>query len=298
MDELNIDIPLTRQIWYFALDYNRISKPKGSFGEYTVGGNTNNTTSSSNMSSISVHSRNSDYTKDDSRYNSYNPANTHTRMTMTMTSTQPPTLPLPLPTWKNNRPVGDIRKSSNTAVGHEWDSIVDSAAASVSMTGQSKKRHTISTSTENNRYSQSYSINTTTITASPKSSNTSHSGGSGSVSADETTVDVLQELGDLSTLAIHETGVFCNTKTYLDLEGSKSNSYIEFKKDIIERTKIYGYSLQNGVLRTNCVDCLDRTNVAQFALGMKLLGVSLRVLGLNDRHSTGTFVFIIYDVQV
>lgn len=26
-------------------------------------------------------------------------------------------------------------------------------------------------------------------------------------------------------------------------------------------------SLQTGVIRVNCVDCLDRTNTAQFALG-------------------------------
>lgn len=42
---------------------------------------------------------------------------------------------------------------------------------------------------------------------------------------------------------------------------------------------------QRGVLRTNCIDCLDRTNVAQFAMGMKFLTVSLLALGLNDSHS-------------
>lgn len=29
----------------------------------------------------------------------------------------------------------------------------------------------------------------------------------------------------------------------------------------------YGARLQTGVARVNCVDCLDRTNTAQFALG-------------------------------
>ena len=43
-----------------------------------------------------------------------------------------------------------------------------------------------------------------------------------------------------------------------------------------------GYLEQSGVLRTNCIDCLDRTNGGQFALGMKFLNTSLRVLGLND----------------
>ena len=40
-------------------------------------------------------------------------------------------------------------------------------------------------------------------------------------------------------------------------------------------------SLQTGVLRTNCIDCLDRTNVAQFAAGLGALGRQLAALGLS-----------------
>lgn len=40
--------------------------------------------------------------------------------------------------------------------------------------------------------------------------------------------------------------------------------------------------LQKGVLRTNCIDCLDRTNVAQYAYGLAALGQQLHVLNLND----------------
>ena len=29
---------------------------------------------------------------------------------------------------------------------------------------------------------------------------------------------------------------------------------------------------QHGIIRTNCVDCLDRTNTAQFAIGKHALG--------------------------
>jgi hypothetical protein len=39
---------------------------------------------------------------------------------------------------------------------------------------------------------------------------------------------------------------------------------------------------QVGVLRTNCIDCLDRTNVAQFAYGVAALGMQLVALGLGD----------------
>jgi hypothetical protein len=41
-------------------------------------------------------------------------------------------------------------------------------------------------------------------------------------------------------------------------------------------------SLQKGVLRTNCIDCLDRTNVAQFAYGLAALGRQLHVLKLTE----------------
>lgn len=39
---------------------------------------------------------------------------------------------------------------------------------------------------------------------------------------------------------------------------------------------------QSGVLRTNCIDCLDRTNVAQYAYGLASLGRQLHVMGLTD----------------
>ena len=39
---------------------------------------------------------------------------------------------------------------------------------------------------------------------------------------------------------------------------------------------------QCGVLRTNCIDCLDRTNVAQYAYGLEALGRQLQAVGLID----------------
>lgn len=38
--------------------------------------------------------------------------------------------------------------------------------------------------------------------------------------------------------------------------------------------------LQCGILRVNCVDCLDRTNAAQFAIAKRALGHQLYALGL------------------
>ncbi|KAJ9168099.1 hypothetical protein P3X46_019666 [Hevea brasiliensis] len=39
---------------------------------------------------------------------------------------------------------------------------------------------------------------------------------------------------------------------------------------------------QQGVLRTNCIDCLDRTNVAQYAYGLAALGQQLHAIGFTD----------------
>jgi phosphatidylinositol 3,5-bisphosphate 5-phosphatase len=38
--------------------------------------------------------------------------------------------------------------------------------------------------------------------------------------------------------------------------------------------------VQNGVARTNCIDCLDRTNAAQFVIGKRALGQQLHALGV------------------
>nr|XP_043635518.1 phosphoinositide phosphatase SAC2-like isoform X2 [Erigeron canadensis] len=44
---------------------------------------------------------------------------------------------------------------------------------------------------------------------------------------------------------------------------------------------------QTGVLRTNCIDCLDRTNVAQYAYGWAALGHQLHALGYLDVPTIG-----------
>jgi hypothetical protein len=43
--------------------------------------------------------------------------------------------------------------------------------------------------------------------------------------------------------------------------------------------------LQSGVARVNCVDCLDRTNAAQFVIGKAALGHQLHALGLLESPS-------------
>ena len=40
--------------------------------------------------------------------------------------------------------------------------------------------------------------------------------------------------------------------------------------------------VQQGIVRTNCIDCLDRTNAAQFVIGKKAFGHQLYALGVID----------------
>ncbi|KAL8265580.1 hypothetical protein R6Q59_023710 [Mikania micrantha] len=49
-------------------------------------------------------------------------------------------------------------------------------------------------------------------------------------------------------------------------------------KDCVRISSLF----QKGVLRTNCIDCLDRTNVAQYAYGLAALGHQLHALGAID----------------
>ncbi|KAF6139392.1 hypothetical protein GIB67_026234 [Kingdonia uniflora] len=71
-----------------------------------------------------------------------------------------------------------------------------------------------------------------------------------------------------------------------DISRMSSNS--ETLKAFIYRDKESGLNqqstphFQSGVLRTNCIDCLDRTNVAQYAYGLAALGRQLHAIGFTD----------------
>ena len=67
---------------------------------------------------------------------------------------------------------------------------------------------------------------------------------------------------DESCLMIRKTNMFC----------------------FIPRTKsdnTYMLSLQNGVIRSNCIDCLDRTNVYQQIIGTAVMMIQLRMMGVQ-----------------
>lgn len=90
-------------------------------------------------------------------------------------------------------------------------------------------------------------------------------------------LDVLRELEDIVLWTLGETSMFCSCNNYIDQVN------VLQPKDVLMAYQT-GYMVQHGVLRTNCVDCLDRTNVAQFAMGCRFLMVGLIALGLCDPH--------------
>ncbi|KAJ6839358.1 phosphoinositide phosphatase SAC2-like [Iris pallida] len=58
----------------------------------------------------------------------------------------------------------------------------------------------------------------------------------------------------------------------------RSETTVDNDEDFITKPP----KIQKGALRTNCIDCLDRTNVAQYAYGLAALGHQLHALGILD----------------
>ncbi|XP_010552199.1 PREDICTED: phosphoinositide phosphatase SAC2 [Tarenaya hassleriana] len=118
--------------------------------------------------------------------------------------------------------------------------------------------------------------------------------------------NVLAILGKLTSYALNLTGIFyCQLSSDLRAEGLQNPSCLEksdgectTSKDetalnlTTESTKNdsdgkddhrkKATMIQKGVLRTNCIDCLDRTNVAQYAYGLAALGHQLHALGFTE----------------
>jgi phosphatidylinositol 3,5-bisphosphate 5-phosphatase len=73
-------------------------------------------------------------------------------------------------------------------------------------------------------------------------------------------------------------------------DGNVVGTLDQFADDIIPRTGFFqngndaatGLKLQNGVARTNCIDCVDRTNAAQLMIGKKAFGYQLQALGIVE----------------
>jgi phosphatidylinositol 3,5-bisphosphate 5-phosphatase len=98
--------------------------------------------------------------------------------------------------------------------------------------------------------------------------------------------DVIGYLEDIAEESIQLTGFFhtgrepymqyvkrMQAKSDEDVDGEPSDEVPSWRRTI---------KVQNGICRVNCVDCLDRTNAAQFGFGKRALGHQLYALGIVD----------------
>ncbi|XP_041988138.1 polyphosphoinositide phosphatase [Aricia agestis] len=76
---------------------------------------------------------------------------------------------------------------------------------------------------------------------------------------------VLDKLSAIAQTVVRRTGIFLSCKSAGERMGAPGHQ---------------GGWTQTGVVRVNCVDCLDRTNTAQFAIGKCVLAHQLYALGL------------------
>lgn len=89
----------------------------------------------------------------------------------------------------------------------------------------------------------------------------------------KTNANVMGCLAGIARSCVSKTGLFQNTPPYF---AQKSSTIVGKHKTLKNMT------YQTGIIRTNCVDCLDRTNTAQFAIGKCVLGYQLCALGVLD----------------
>ena len=54
---------------------------------------------------------------------------------------------------------------------------------------------------------------------------------------------------------------------------------------------------QQGVLRTNCIDCLDRTNVGQFSIAVHALAKQIYVMGVSNQTSLDSGSQVLCEVK-
>ena len=121
-------------------------------------------------------------------------------------------------------------------------------------------------------------------------------------------LNVSSSLHEVATWAVNQTGFFCSAPRWKILEGGEVVPFYEGEQNREKRNHIT-YHLgvpilpmeQKGVLRTNCIDCLDRTNVAQFSAGVESLGQQLVVMGIRSApklSSNSNIVKMLIDMYV
>jgi len=94
-------------------------------------------------------------------------------------------------------------------------------------------------------------------------------------------VEVMTKLAKIAERLVNQTGIYHSQRPYYwqTVDSDKSA-----RKRFQGQESINGCK-QTGIVRTNCVDCLDRTNTAQFVIGKIALGMQLYALGyISEPH--------------
>jgi hypothetical protein len=100
-------------------------------------------------------------------------------------------------------------------------------------------------------------------------------------------MEVMAALSDIASFAVSKTGIFQRNPGFPEGKWhsfrftSKSESVLaeSYRQRLVassSSTELASAILQTGVVRTNCVDCLDRTNTAQFVVGKCALQQQVR----------------------
>ena len=90
--------------------------------------------------------------------------------------------------------------------------------------------------------------------------------------------NVLRDVRNLVAPAVEAQGVFSHVNV---IETDDEKGDVESASDLLRRERRHvSCSRQAGVVRINCVDCLDRTNVAMFCVGKAAMKRQLQLLGL------------------
>ncbi|CAG2102960.1 unnamed protein product [Medioppia subpectinata] len=93
--------------------------------------------------------------------------------------------------------------------------------------------------------------------------------------------NVMTRLAEIAYYTLKQTGIFQSKGTCLNQQQPDCEAFIQRDRRTLGGYRLpCGRTLQTGIVRVNCVDCLDRTNTAQFALGKVALAFQLYSLGI------------------
>lgn len=118
-------------------------------------------------------------------------------------------------------------------------------------------------------------------------------------------LDVSSSLSEISTWAVNSTGFFCSNPKWKMKAGGHLEPFSQedelFARLLCEKGIPFFPMEQSGVLRTNCIDCLDRTNVAQFSAGVEAINQQLVVMGIRPHSKldpSSNIVRVLIDMYV